>query len=47
MQNPNRGVGAAAGQQAPQQGQQVPTRRARNPAKWSQKAELDCGNKQD
>ncbi len=31
----------------PPQGQQTPPRRARNPVKWSQQAELDFGNKQD
>ncbi len=46
MQNPAQGVGAAAGLQVPPQGQQVP-RWARNPAKWSQLANLDYGNKQD
>jgi hypothetical protein len=35
------------GQQVPPVGQQVPPRRARNPVKWSQQAELDFGNKQD
>jgi hypothetical protein len=57
MQNSPQGAGAAAaaGQQVPQgqpqgQGQQAPpppVRRARNPAKWSQLADLDYGNKQD
>jgi hypothetical protein len=51
MQNPVQGAGAAAaaGQPVPPLQQQVQPapRRARNPAKWSQQAELDYGNKQD
>ncbi len=34
-------------EQEPIQVQQAPPRQARNPAKWSQQAELDFGNKQD